>query len=146
LPRVRDIEECVRPEESSTERAPGKETILIVEDEDIVRQLACEALTMLGYHTLTAANPAEAIDISATYAGRIHLLLTDVVLPQMDGRSLFKKISAIRPDIKVLFASGYTENFIVHHGVLDKDLHFLQKPFNIDNLVRKVRIAIDSPK
>ncbi len=125
-------------------RPHGKETILVVEDEEIVRTLACEALGILGYVTLPAAGPKEAIEISSTHETSIHLMLTDVVLPQMDGRRLFDTLSSERPDLKVLYVSGYTENFIVHHGVLDNGLNFMAKPFNIDDLARKVRQILDA--
>ncbi|MBI5570847.1 MAG: PAS domain S-box protein [Desulfomonile tiedjei] len=125
-------------------RPHGNETVLLVEDEEIVRTLASEALEILGYHTLPASDPREAIAICNAYEGTIHLLLSDVVLPQMDGRSLFAALSTKRPGLKVLYVSGYTENFIVHHGVLDKGVHFMHKPFNIDNLARKVRQILDS--
>ncbi len=130
--------------ETARVRPLGTETVLIVEDEEMVRQLACEALTMLGYRTLCASTPGEAIEISSSYREEIELLLTDVVLPQMDGRTLFDTIAPHRPNLKVLYVSGYTENFIVHHGVLDKGVHFMQKPFNVDNLARKVREILDS--
>jgi two-component system, cell cycle sensor histidine kinase and response regulator CckA len=125
-------------------RPRGNETVLVVEDEEIVRKLACEALEILGYRTLSAPDPGAAIEICSTHQGPIELLLTDVVLPQMDGRRLFDALSSQRPDLKVLYVSGYTENFIVHHGVLDKGLHFMQKPFNVNNLARKVREVLDA--
>lgn len=102
-------------------RPHGKETILVVEDEEIVRTLACEALGILGYVTLPAASPREAIEISSTHEGSIHLVLTDVVLPQMDGRRLFDSLSSKRPDLKVLYVSGYTEtlSFITAFSTTD---------------------------
>lgn len=116
----------------------GYETVLVVEDEEIVRNLACEALQLLGYSPLPAGNPREAIEVCRTYDGEIHLLLTDVVLPQMDGRSLYNRLSGIRPHLKVLYVSGYTEDFIVRHGVLDQGVHFLPKPFTMDTLASKL--------
>ncbi len=124
-------------------RPCGNETVLVVEDEEVVRKLACEALQMLGYTTLAAADPDEARSVSSEHKGVIHLLFTDVVLPQMDGRSLFKCLAPSRPEMKVIFVSGYTENFIVHRGVLDQGVHFMQKPFNLDMLARKVREVLD---
>lgn len=123
----------------------GEETVLIVEDEVVVRDLACEALDILGYSALAAADPREAIAISDNHPGPIHLLLTDVVLPIMDGRSLYHRLSKSRPELKALFMSGYTENFIVHHGVLDRDVHFLRKPFTMDSLAHKIRLVLDEP-
>ncbi|MDQ7784159.1 MAG: PAS domain S-box protein [Desulfomonilaceae bacterium] len=124
-------------------RPSGRETVLVVEDEESVRNLVCEALTVLGYRTFSASDPGEAIEICRTHFGPIDLLLTDVVLPDMDGRTLFNTLSATRSDLKVLYVSGYTENFIVHHGVLEKGVHFLHKPFDIDGLARMVRKTID---
>jgi PAS domain S-box-containing protein len=143
LPRVNGVSGRPDPAEPPTTRPSGNETILIVEDEDTVRQLASEILSILGYNALSAGDPAEAIEISNAYPGRIHLLLTDVVLPQMDGRTLFQRLSSDRPNLRVVYASGYTENFIVHHGVLDKDVNFLQKPFDVDGLAKKVRAVLD---
>jgi DNA-binding NtrC family response regulator len=121
----------------------GNETILIVEDEDQVRELGAEALEMLGYLVLTASSAEDAIAVSSGHPGPIHLLLSDVVLPQMDGWSLFEVIGSKRHGMKSLFVSGYTENFIVHHGVLDPGVNFLSKPFSVDSLARKVREILD---
>ncbi|MFH0824709.1 MAG: PAS domain S-box protein, partial [Pseudomonadota bacterium] len=144
LPRATEVAGRVATQVTDVPKPHGVETVLIVEDEDCVRQLVCEALTMLGYHTLTAADPAEALEIGDSYSDRIHLLLSDVVLPQMDGKSLYGLLAANRPDLKVIYASGYTEDFIVHHGILEKDIHFLQKPFNVDKLAGMVRAVLDA--
>lgn len=128
------------------ERQIGTETLLVVEDEDIVRDLTCEILEMLGYKVLRAGNPEEALKVSTDYEQTIHLLLTDLVMPKMDGSSLFARLSPTRPDMKVVYMSGYTENFIVHHGVLDPGVDFLQKPFTGDILAAKVRSVLDSPR
>lgn len=141
------VEESARPTPKVVARqeAPrGTETVLIVEDEQIVLELACEVLEMLGYRTLGAANPAEALAICSSYDGTIDLLLTDVVLPEMDGRSLYSDLSSLRPRLKVLYMSGYTPNAIVHHGVLESGLCFLQKPFTTERLARKVREVLDA--
>ncbi|MBI5569138.1 MAG: PAS domain S-box protein [Desulfomonile tiedjei] len=143
LPRVDELPEH-EPEGIAAEPRPqGTETILLVEDEEMVRQVAHEALEVLGYVLLPARDAEEAQRISAGHKGRIHLLLTDVVLPKMDGKTLFERLAPSRPDMKVLFVSGYTENFIVHHGVLDRGVHFIQKPFTLDGLARKVREVLD---
>ena len=144
FPRTEAPSDSVPSVEESGPRPNGNETILLVEDDELVRNLACEALEMFGYPTLTAADPAEAIAICDDHRGTIDLLLTDVILPQMDGRRLFEVLSSKLPDLKVLYVSGYTHNFIVHHGVLDKNLNFMQKPFSIDNLARKVRQVLDA--
>ncbi|MEW6350505.1 MAG: ATP-binding protein, partial [Thermodesulfobacteriota bacterium] len=143
LPRTDETPAPRAVAETAHVRPLGSETVLIVEDEEMVRQLACEALSMLGYNPLCASTPLEAIEISENYREAIDMLLTDVVLPQMDGRALFEAISIRRPGIKVLYVSGYTENFIVHHGVLDKGVQFMQKPFNVDKLAGKVREILD---
>ncbi|MEW6112000.1 MAG: ATP-binding protein [Thermodesulfobacteriota bacterium] len=120
----------------------GGETILLVEDEDSVRNVALEALESQGYTVLQAASAEEAITIAGNYPGSIDLLLTDVILPKMDGRSLFGALVGARPEMKVLYMSGYTDDFIVHHGVLDPDISFLSKPFTLDSLCRKIRISL----
>jgi two-component system, cell cycle sensor histidine kinase and response regulator CckA len=143
LPSVDSTAEIGTKHAAPVCRSCGTETILVVEDEEIVRSLACEALEGLGYTTLAASDPDEAQAISSEYQGPIHALLTDVVLPRMDGKSLFGILARDRPTMKVLYVSGYTENFIVHHGVLDRGVHFMQKPFTIDNLARKLREILD---
>jgi two-component system cell cycle sensor histidine kinase/response regulator CckA len=123
----------------------GTETVLLVEDEEIVRNLASEVLEMLGYRVLSASGPEEAIETSRAYRARIDLLLTDVVLPKMDGKSLFTLLNLERPRMKVLYVSGYTESFIVQHGVLMPGVNFLQKPFTVNSLSAKVRDVLDRP-
>lgn len=121
----------------------GSETVLVVEDEEIVRKLASELLELLGYSVLQAAHPLEAMRICQDTDGPIHLLLTDVVLPKMDGTRLYRRISESRPQIRVLYVSGYTQNSIVDHGVLKPGVHFLEKPFTMDSLAGKVREVLD---
>jgi len=126
-------------------RPRGMETVLIVEDDESVRSLTCDALKVLGYTPLAASEPEEALSLCDRYEKTIHLLLTDVVLPHMDGRSLFDRMSPKRPEMKVLYMSGYTDDAIVHHGVLDEGVHFLQKPFTVDSLARKVKQVLEQP-
>lgn len=121
----------------------GSETILLVEDEARVRRLICEILGMRGYRVLETANGEEALRISASYAEPIHLVLADVVMPEMSGPDLAKRILAVRPETRALFVSGYTDEAIVHHGILPSDAVFLQKPFLPDALLRKVREVLD---
>jgi CheY-like chemotaxis protein len=146
LPRITSPSLPEQPKASTSPiKSHGDETVLVVEDEAIVRDLACELLGILGYTALEAGDPDEAIAVCDQHEGKIHLLLTDVVLPKMDGKSLFDRIAPTRPEMKVLFMSGYTDDAIVHHGVLDRGVHFLQKPFTTEILARKVREALDDP-
>jgi CheY-like chemotaxis protein len=122
----------------------GSETILIVEDDELVRKLTSDVLKMFGYRVLTAANGAEAIAAYEATEQTIDLLLTDVVMPIMSGRELADRMAELFPDILILFMSGYTDNAVVHQGVLDADAHFIQKPFHTDALVKKIREVLDS--
>jgi two-component system cell cycle sensor histidine kinase/response regulator CckA len=143
LPLAPDAETIEVGAQRASSQMKGSETILIVEDEELVRELTSEALQALGYTILEAGDPAEAKKIGEERDGPLHLLLTDVVLPQMDGKKLFGLLSPLFPDMRVLYVSGYTENAIVHHGVLDAGVQFLQKPFTVDALARKVREILD---
>jgi two-component system cell cycle sensor histidine kinase/response regulator CckA len=121
----------------------GAETILVVEDEKGVRDLMAEMLRQQGYTVLAAADPQEAIEISQQYPGEIHMLATDVVMPKMSGHQLAEQLLPARPGIKVLYLSGYTENAIVHHGVLEPGVEFLAKPFSQQALAQKIREVLD---
>jgi PAS domain S-box-containing protein len=127
------------------ELAPrGTETVLLVEDEILVRDIAAQVLRGQGYTVLKADGSREALHIAREHDGPLHLLLTDVVMADMSGRELAERLIAMRLDLKVLFISGYTDDAIVHHGVLAPGLAFLQKPFTPDVLARKVRETLDS--
>ena len=123
--------------------AQGKETILLVEDDEVVRKLVSEVLDNEGYRLLEAANGVAALSICAQYEERIHLLLTDVIMPEMSGRDLADRLVPQHPEMKVLFMSGYTDDVIADHGVLDAGTAFIQKPFAPDVLSRKVRDVLD---
>jgi DNA-binding NtrC family response regulator len=124
----------------------GTETILLVEDEVQLRALGNQILTKSGYNVIVATDPSHALVICEKYEGPIHLLLTDVVMPMMNGRELAERAASLRPSMKVLYVSGYTDNTIVHHGVLDEGVAFLQKPITPDALRRKVRDVFDSDR
>ena len=124
-------------------RATGTETILVVEDEEALRRVARRILGAAGYTVLAAANGDEALAICAQHVGDIHLILTDVVMPRMSGKMLAQKLAQTRPTLKVLYMSGYTDDAIVHHGVLDAETQFLAKPFTAPDLARKVRVVLD---
>jgi CheY-like chemotaxis protein len=122
----------------------GDETILLVEDEQSVRELATRILRERGYQIYPAPDGKEALKMFEDHPDRkIQLLLTDVVMPGISGREVADRLKLLTPDIKVLFISGYTDNAIVHHGVLDKGVNFVQKPFAPEALVRKVREVLD---
>ncbi len=123
---------------------PGTETILLVEDEANLRYLARQFLEKQGYRVIEAADGAVAMQIAVAHEGVIHLLLTDVIMPGMNGRELAQRICEIRPNVKVLYMSGYTENVIGHNGMLDAGVRLLQKPFNLRDLNAKVREVLDS--
>jgi len=121
----------------------GSETILVVEDEESVLELARTVLEGLGYTVMAERTPAEAIRKVEGYSGEVHLLLTDVVMPGMDGRQLAEKLRSFRPGLKCLFMSGYTSNVIAHSGVLEPGVVFIQKPFALADLADKVRQALE---
>ena len=122
----------------------GTETILLVEDEGDVRQVVSDMLAQAGYRILAAAEPTEALRLSREHQGPIHLLFTDVVMPGMGGLECAKRIQTQHPLLKVLFMSGYTENAVVHHGVLNPGIAFINKPFKYVTLVKKVREVLDA--
>jgi len=117
----------------------GVETVLVVEDEAMVRKLVCETLAMYGYKIMEAPGPGDGFRLASEYKETIHLLLTDLIMPEMNGRELYQKVAAVHPNIKVLYMSGYTGDVIIHHGLLDEEVNFLQKPFTIQNLTQKIR-------
>ncbi len=121
----------------------GKETILLVEDEPVLLELTSQMVEMQGYQVLAAHSPNEALRLSEAHPGLIHLLMTDVVMPEMNGRDLANRLMSLYPRLRCLFISGYTSDVIAHHGVLDEGLHFLQKPYTAQVLAKKVREVLD---
>jgi PAS domain S-box-containing protein len=146
LPRTEQITEADEVRQSTGPALPGFETILLVEDEDVVRNLAQRVLLRNGYTVLVANRGAEALQTFQQHDGPIHLLLTDVVMPGgMNGRQLAERLLAKHPELKVLYMSGYTDDIVVRHGVLDSDMAFLEKPFSASRLARKVRQILSLP-
>ncbi len=144
LPRVDQLAEEVGSEKIVDHVRRGTETILLVEDDAQLRQLSSSVLTHCGYNVLVAGNPEQGLELCRANQREIRLLVTDVVMPRMNGRQLAEKILKVCPDIRVLFISGYTNNAVVHYGVLDPGLWFLPKPFTLSALVGKVREVLDA--
>jgi two-component system, cell cycle sensor histidine kinase and response regulator CckA len=144
LPKVKGDAEPEEKEQSTVDDLGGSETVLIVEDDDVLRKLAQRVLHSHGYRVLDAENGEDALRVSKEHEGPIHLLLTDVVMPKMGGKKLAERLQPLYPQMKVIYMSGYTDNAIVHHGVLAPELNFIQKPFTLEDLGRKVRKALES--
>jgi len=143
LPRVDEPLEELKEKMVKEEIPRGNETILIVEDEEDVLTLAGRILSRQGYKVLEVTNGGEALEVCREEKQPIHLILTDVVMPQMSGRELIERCREIRQDFKAIYMSGYTDNTITHHGILEKGLDYIQKPFTIEGLTRKVREVLD---
>ena len=142
FPRVESVAEVAR-DAAPVPASGGDETILLVEDETQVRQVAMAILQQLGYHVLEAETPEQALEHCARFRGRIDLLLTDVVMPRLSGRQVADRISILRPGVAVLYMSGYTDDAMLHHGVIESGAAFVQKPLTPTALARKVRDVID---
>jgi two-component system, cell cycle sensor histidine kinase and response regulator CckA len=142
LPRVDEQPEQIGTPSSAT-LPRGAETIFLVEDDDMVRDLAVRLLKRQGYRTFAFSNGGEALMAVADIADDVHLLITDVVMPGVNGRVLAQNLRSLRPGLKVLFTSGYTGDVIVHHGVLDKGIEFIAKPYSLEQLAKRVRAVLD---
>jgi CheY-like chemotaxis protein len=142
LPRHEAQGAAAREMPESAEMLKGTETILLVEDEGALLELSKKMLEQLGYTVLAADSPARAIPMAEEHAGTIHLLITDVIMPEMNGRDLRHRLGLMRPGLKCLFISGYTADVISNRNILDEGAHFLQKPFSIEALAEKLREAL----
>jgi CheY-like chemotaxis protein len=145
FPQVdQEVSEIVtRP--TSSALLPGKETVLLVEDDNQVRSMTAMALKMSGYEVLTAANGGEALLLCERYESNIELLLTDVMMPQMSGQELSTKLLKLRPATRVLFMSGHSENASIHHGVIKDGTDFIEKPFSPQAITQRIREVLDAP-
>jgi PAS domain S-box-containing protein len=143
LPRVDERAESRAAISRGTDMMRGSETILLVEDSKIIRDMASEALRLCGYTVVAAAGSGEALLVCERHGEQIHLLLTDVVMPHLNGPELAERLSRVRPDMKVIYMSGYTDNELARHGVVDMEVDFIQKPFTPTSLSRKVREVLD---
>jgi two-component system, cell cycle sensor histidine kinase and response regulator CckA len=144
LPRVEEPAEPAAAPAATVEPLRGTETVLVVEDAASVRMVTRQVLERYGYAVLEAPNGDTALRLAAKHHGQIHLLLTDVVMPGLSGRQLAQQLAQLRPDMKVLYASGYADQAIVHHGILEAGIAYLQKPFTPETLGRRVRQVLDS--
>jgi len=144
LPRVDEpVQPVVAMDRGKPELLRGSETILLVEDAESLRELTRMLLENNGFKVLVAENGTEAIELAEHKRQPIHLLLTDVVMPGMSGRELANYLTAKRPDMSVIYMSGYTNDAIAHHGVLDSGVFLIEKPFSQETLIRKLREVLD---
>ena len=139
LPRYAGQAVDTQPERAAEIPLSRGETVLVVEDEPVILKMGKMMLEKLGYRVLAAGTPGEAIGLAEEHASEIHLLITDVVMPEMNGRDLAERLQSLYPDMKILFMSGYTADVIAHRGVLDEGVNFMQKPFSMKDLALKVR-------
>ncbi|RLC33163.1 MAG: hybrid sensor histidine kinase/response regulator, partial [Deltaproteobacteria bacterium] len=143
LPKAKEDAASEKKEQHPETALVGSETVLIVEDDDSLRKLLQRTLQQHGYSVLEAENGEDALRVSEAYVGSIDLLITDVVMPRMGGKETAERLQPLYPRMKVLYTSGYTDNAIVHHGVLATGVNFLQKPFSPETLACKVREILD---
>ena len=146
LPGVKRPAESERKNLTPLKDLNGEETILLAEDDTSLRNLAKIALDRQGYIVLDASTGEDALNLAQTHEEPIHLMITDVIMPGMNGRELADRLHAIRPEMEVLFMSGYTDNAFVHHGVMEAGINFIKKPFTPHSLILKVREILDRTK
>jgi CheY-like chemotaxis protein len=140
------VDALARGPSESTDRIVRGETLLLIEDEPLVRELAYEILTGQGYQVLDAGSGAEALRICESHPEPIQLVVTDVIMPGMNGREVYERMAQLRPGLKVLYMSGYTQSAIVHRGVLEPGTAFVQKPFTIPGFLDRVRETLDTAR
>ena len=145
LPLVREPLTPRNPTPTEGASVGGNETVLLVEDEDLILKVARRTLSSLGYRVLVAPDATHALELAAATFDPIHLLVTDVIMPRVSGRELATRLQALRPGIRVLFSSGYSGDVLTDKGVLVEGLHFLQKPYTLGTLAKRVREVLDSP-
>lgn len=145
LPRTTELQENTEKDGIPAQAPSGNETILLVEDDKAVRELSVRILAMQGYQVLEAPSPQEAIRVAQTYEKTIDMVFTDIVMPQMSGKELAVHLRAFLPNLRLLYMSGYTDQSVVRHGVLEEGAFFIQKPFTVEGLAKKVREVLDSP-
>jgi CheY-like chemotaxis protein len=145
LPRLEQDVVHIHKERTPIDVLKGSETVLLVEDDDKLLELTEKILRLYGYRVLKAQDGEEALKVHEEHEGFIQVMVTDIVMPKMSGRELAERLQSVRPEMKVLYMSGYTDNAIVHHQILDSKLSFLQKPFTPEGLGSKVREVLDSP-
>jgi CheY-like chemotaxis protein len=146
LPRHKGASLQTQRQDSALPLSGGHETILLVEDEPSILSMAKMMLEKFGYRVLCASAPGEALRLADEHHGDIHLLIVDVIMPEMNGRDLSRQIEALYPRMACLFISGYSGEVIAHHGLLDEGVNFIQKPFSLQNMVAKVRQVLDVDK
>jgi CheY-like chemotaxis protein len=146
LPRHESVREDLKPGISPAAKLEGSETILLVEDEDALRTLLCRFFRLFGYNVLEARHGGEALLLSEQHQGPIHLMVTDVVMPQMSGKELADRLTPLHPEMTVFFMSGYTDSDLSAYGAPESSQHFLPKPFRPMDLVKKVRDSLDASR
>jgi two-component system cell cycle sensor histidine kinase/response regulator CckA len=146
LPQVRETAETPLARKPQQAGKQGSETILLVEDDAAVRELVAAMLSAQGYFVLISENPQDVGSICEQHSGRIHLLLTDLILPGTSGREIAKRVGSLRPEIKVLFMSGYTDDALIHSHGFEESFAFLQKPFSSVTLAAKIREVLDGDR
>ena len=147
LPRMEMPADSTQPDYSPVRMAPrGRENILVVEDNDAVRKMACQVLQRQGYQVIAAESGQACLDLVNATQARVDLLLSDIVMAGMNGRNVYERLAVIRPEVRVIYMSGYADEVVTHRGILDEGIQFIQKPFTPQALAQKVRHVLDAPR